>query len=38
MPDWRDLEYHGDNLKKLSIGILCLYKVKDTLEYLKNEK
>lgn len=38
MPDWRVLEYHGDNLKKLSIGILCLYKVKDTLENMKNEK
>lgn len=38
MPDFNDLYYHGDNLKKLGIGILCLHKIKDTMEFLKDEK
>lgn len=37
-PNVTELYFIGDNLKKLSVGILCMDKIKYTLENMKNEK
>lgn len=37
-PNVTELYFIGDNLKKLSMGILCMDKIKYTLEHMKNEK
>jgi hypothetical protein len=37
-PNVTELYFIGDNLKKLSMGILCMDKIKFTLEHMKNEE
>jgi len=37
-PNITDLYFIGDNLKKLSLGILCIEKIKHTLENMKNDE